>query len=130
LTLYLTAAGGSTLSISDYALVRATQLNITPEYVAPLIGTPVLTIDPSGYDPSWIGPRGGEHVIVDGLFNGWVTPDVPSGIVTVQYLHEQTIRIAYVVSGVALALVTIFSLAYGFMGLRSRIMRRRRVWPH
>jgi hypothetical protein len=62
---------------NDFADVQAFSLPAAPHAV--VVATPEesgsaehLVVLRDSYSPDWHGPSGGQHVLVDGLFNGWV----------------------------------------------------------
>ncbi len=122
LTLYLTAGGGNSLSESDYATVRATPLNIQTAPASTSAGPSTLTIDDSTYSPNWVDPLGGEHVAVDGLFNGWITATQPSAIVTARYEPDRLLRAAYSLTYSALFIALV---ALTYRSLSVNVLRRR-----
>ena len=75
---YADSNGDNTVTINDYADVRVMELPLLPSLV--FLGTPVtggdssaLVVQHAAYSSSWHAPSGSDHVLVDGLVNGWLT---------------------------------------------------------
>jgi hypothetical protein len=117
LTLYLTAGGGNSLSINDYANVRVTSLAVNlpvTSHPLPVVnGEPTLTISEDGFSDGWTGPPGGEHVLVDGLFNGWITATEPAKPIPVYYTYGALVNAGYGVTLSTLILLMLVSLTTG-----------------
>jgi hypothetical protein len=64
---------------------------------------PRLLVEHSSYSENWRGPAGSQHVVVDGLINGWVLNDSRSFVVA--YEPDTAVRTSFVVSALALAAV-------------------------
>jgi hypothetical protein len=63
-----------------------------------------LTVIDTGYSEDWVGPRGGEHVIVDGIFNGWLSPEPPAEVMA-NYRYAEIVESSVLVSTSTLILV-------------------------
>jgi arabinofuranan 3-O-arabinosyltransferase len=111
----------------DYANVRVLELASLPKL--DLIGTPVtayesssLIVQGSAYSPNWKGPAGSNHVLVDGLLNGWLLAQTQS--FSARYLPADQVLVGLRVSLVAL-IVTV-GLALSLIDWNSVGMRLRR----
>jgi hypothetical protein len=122
LVLYLTAGRGDPISTNDFASVKVTAVPIqTSKADAPLAQPLRLTVSDSGYSEGWSGPSGGEHVVVDGLFNGWITTRNPGGPVSIRYARADLINGGYVVSLMAIIAMIAVGLVLAAASLRSTI---------
>ena len=107
---------GDAVTTNDYANARVIELPSLPSLV--LLGTPVTTsnafaliIHHSSYSSSWYLSPSTEHVLVDGLLNGWLVPRGQA--FKVAYSGDELFGISFVVSvlgvlvvlGLALSLV-------------------------
>jgi arabinofuranan 3-O-arabinosyltransferase len=80
--LHLYADGGApgSLTVNEYADVRVVEVPSLPSLT--LISEPALQSPPAtqlvvlhnSYSAAWHGPMGDEHVLVDGMLNGWLQP--------------------------------------------------------
>lgn len=95
-------------SVNDFADVRVVELPLVSKM--DLLGTPptasttTLLVDESSYSREWQGPAGSEHVLVDGIMNGWLVqhPDH----VTTRYTGGRLVIGGFGVSALA-ALITL-----------------------
>jgi len=102
-------------SVNEYADVHAWELLSIPQ--VDVMGSPdsspsqpvelrILRID---YSPNWVASTGAEHVLVNGLLNGWLSKD--RGRVSLTYRPAKIISMGFIVStgvGVNLVLVCAF----------------------
>jgi arabinofuranan 3-O-arabinosyltransferase len=72
-----------------------------------------LTISDTGYSQDWVGPAGAEHVMADGMFNGWITMSDPGKSVDVHYRYAVLISTGYIVSVLGLLVLVLVSLVRG-----------------
>jgi hypothetical protein len=78
---------------------------------------PRLLLLRESFNGHWVGPAGSRHVLVDGLYNGWLGPSV--GNAAPRYGPANAIRMAAAAS--ALALLALLALvASGTRGGRRR----------
>jgi hypothetical protein len=120
-----TCQGGSctaSLTTNDYADVEAFSLPAAPRGV--IVATPQKTASAAQlvvlrdtYSSDWQGPSGSRHVVVDGLFNGWVGSTATTDV---SYGPGPLLTAATVVSPVTL-------VAVGVLGVRPAIPPTRRA---
>lgn len=82
ITLYLYADGGpnGTRTVNEYADVQVVEVPALPSLA--LLGDPVappaspvqLAVVHTSFSSKWQGPARSEHVLVDGMMNGWLIP--------------------------------------------------------
>jgi hypothetical protein len=122
LSLYLyadTSAAGPT--IAEYASVQVIELSAFPSFdliARPnsVVGNvPQLVVFPETFSDAWKGSNG-THVLVDGIFNGWLTTSPQS--FSVRYKPADAFHQAQIVSVTAVILLA-FCLI-GFEGWRWR----------
>jgi len=119
LTLYLLADGSGTQtpSLDQFAEVRVRELPIAPPNLD-LVATPAsgsaatvhLVVQDEAYDERWSAPGSATHVRVDGLLNGWLTPDpgpVTAGITygpdaSIALCNALSLNAGLIAAGVAL----------------------------
>jgi arabinofuranan 3-O-arabinosyltransferase len=105
IALYLYADGGATAgeTVNEYADVRVVQIGALPQLA--LISNPghnsnaatQLALARTSYSSLWQFAPSGRHVLVDGMFNGWLVPlDVQR--FTATYSPSGTFRLAHDVS--------------------------------
>ncbi len=114
ITLYLYADGGvsGSRTVNEYADVRIVEVPALPSLA--LLGDPVsstassiqLAVVHSSYSTGWQGPANSEHVLVDGMLNGWLLPSGSHGF-TAYYAPTDTIRAAEALSIVGLLLIVL-----------------------
>jgi hypothetical protein len=78
LFLYADAPNSGKSSIEQYARISVQSVSTTPNLVVVATPTTVATSSRivgfgTGFSSQWVGPSGAEHVLVDGLRNGWIT---------------------------------------------------------
>lgn len=102
--LYADGSGSNTQAQADYARVQVLELPFVPHW--DILGTPSqlatsirLEVQHSTYSSSWQGPAGSEHVLVDGLINGWLL--VGSQPLLAEYQPTASIEASFVASGVS-----------------------------
>ncbi|MBV8193913.1 MAG: hypothetical protein JOY80_00140 [Candidatus Dormibacteraeota bacterium] len=117
----------ATPSANEFARVRALELPsdaplldviATPDRVAS-DPSPLMASD-QAYDARWTAP--GEHVLVDGLFNGWIGLSSESAN-SIVYRPSSLIRVSYIVSAASVALVSAAVMARWLW----RVVRRKRL---
>ncbi|HEX3542421.1 MAG TPA: hypothetical protein VHT75_18475 [Acidimicrobiales bacterium] len=112
---------------NEFAQVR---VSAAPTIRVALFGQPVesvvnpqsLLVFPQQYNTHWIGPPGTRHVLVDGLYNGWLGPSAPG--FRPRYAPAATIRAATAVS--ALAAVVLIAVLFNELSSISSLRRRMR----
>jgi hypothetical protein len=106
LSLFIYADGTDTTrqTQNDYANVQALEVTTLPQL--DVLATPLLLsrstrleVHRSSYSPSWQGPSGSEHVLVDGFLNGWVVPAEQPFLP--EYQPDSVVRAGFMVSTVA-----------------------------
>lgn len=110
LFLYADSQSAHTPTVNEYSDVRFSSLSGLPSVV--LVGHPQtsatpprsLTVLHESYSRSWVGPTGSTHVLVDGMFNGWIGRDSSAGA-DVHYGPAPLITAGLWISGVSLFLV-------------------------
>ncbi len=70
-----------------------------------------LTISDTGYSQDWVGPVGAEHVLADGMFNGWITTRLPDQPIDVRYRYATLISSAYLTSALGLLVLVLIPFA-------------------
>jgi hypothetical protein len=77
LFLYADVYEPHTLTRDDYANIKIFEVPSLPQF--DVLGTPAsgpkpptLMVHNSSYSSQWQGPAGSDHVVVDGLMNGWI----------------------------------------------------------
>ena len=93
---------------------------------------PRLTASENGYSDSWTGPPNGEHVMVDGLFDGWLINGNQTLAVKIKYGPTPLIEAAYIISAFAalgmfltlIGVVLFKGLAHGATSRRKEDLRR------
>ncbi|MBV8195334.1 MAG: hypothetical protein JOY80_07380, partial [Candidatus Dormibacteraeota bacterium] len=127
LFLYTEGSGVATPSANEFARVRALELPsdaplldviATPDSVA-RDPSPLMASD-QAFDDRWTAP--GEHVLVDGLFNGWIGLSAESAN-SIVYRPSSLIRVSYIVSAASVALVSAAVVAPWLW----RVVRRKRL---
>jgi hypothetical protein len=126
LTLYVTAGGPGLVSINEFANVRVMPLTVQTSTINSSKSTPSprLTISDTGYSQDWVGPAGAEHVMVDGMFNGWLTVADGAGTINVHYRYTALLNAANLVSMLGLSTLILVPLVR-----RVRVRRRRHSDP-
>jgi hypothetical protein len=133
LSLYLYAeATPHGATISEYADVHVMELPSLPQVV--LVGRPdggvpsrlALTVLKEGFSRRWQGPQGSNHVLVDGMLNGWLGPEPRSAII--RYSASRAMALGVLASGVgcvcALCLLLVAWLASrGRPGMNASVRR-------
>jgi hypothetical protein len=107
-----------TLTENDYANLQILELPALPAF--DLLGTPTSTstarliVHHSSYTSAWSGPPQSQHVLIDGLLNGWVITEKTQAL-SIDYLPSNQLIAAFGVSVVAatLALGLFVSLTRG-----------------
>jgi hypothetical protein len=116
--------GGQT--VNDYANVEALELPSLPHVLLlgmPLASSPSTThlfVLHAGYSTDWDGPPRTQHVLVDGLLNGWISNSVADAP-TVKYKNTSMFAASRLVS-VAVGLLIIGLIV--FRSIRSRVLSR------
>jgi hypothetical protein len=125
LFLYSDVFEPGTSSQNDYADGQILEAPSFPTFA--LVGTPVrpaplprLMIHRSTYSKDWQGPDGSQHVVVDGLMNGWLVSDSQS--LTSRYLGDDKVRAGFLISaaGLCASLILVLSLARWRVGFVRR----------
>jgi len=111
LVFYLTA-GGDSLSINEFASVRLTSIavrvsNSSGPLAKPGAPAAFLTVGGEGYSANWAGPAGGEHVLVDGLFDGWITTYPPGQPPNVHYMWTPFVTAGYMATMLGMLLAVL-----------------------
>jgi len=114
--LYADASAQGSPTVSEYAGIRALELPALPKFA--LVGEPAPNVVPnvrlalthSTYSNDWQSSIGGDHVIVDGMLNGWLVPSGSSGF-SAQYSSAFAFRASGYLSLAALLLVILMLFA-------------------
>jgi hypothetical protein len=127
LYLYADSNGSGDETIIEYANVQVAEVPGLPA-VALLANltsqtTPSaqLEVIHSGYSPQWQGSNGSQHVLVDGLLNGWLIQPGASPV-TVWYRPADIFRAAWWISGMVVLIAVLAEIG---IQIRSRVRRRR-----
>jgi arabinofuranan 3-O-arabinosyltransferase len=134
LTLYLYAdgRGASDQTISEYASAQVMELPELPTF--DLIArpnsdagnVPHLIVFPETFSDAWQGSNG-THVLVDGMFNGWLTTAPQS--FSARYEPADAIHRAQILSVVAVLLLTSFLIGFEGRLWRARCSSvRKHIW--
>jgi hypothetical protein len=120
LFVYADAYAPGTLTRNDYADFQVLEFQSLPQF--DLVGVPLtalrspaLVVQTSSYSPSWVGPAGSRHVLVDGLLNGWFVSQQQS--FSVRYVPGDEIEASRWVS--VLGLLIIVGLVMSMINWRS-----------
>jgi hypothetical protein len=119
LYLYADASGAAGQTIAEYASVQVMELSAFPSFdliARPnsVIGNvPQLVVFPETFSDAWKGSNG-THVLVDGIFNGWLTTSPQS--FSVRYKPADAFHQAQIVSVTAVILLALCLI--GFEGWR------------
>jgi hypothetical protein len=80
LDLFVYADAPSSPTRNDYANFQVLEFDSLPQF--DLVGVPTgrsvsntLVVQNSSYSVNWVGPADSQHVLVDGLLNGWLISD-------------------------------------------------------
>lgn len=113
------ADGTGVRSVNDYASVHVLALPASPSLA--LIGKPLsslagadrarLQMNHESYDARWTASPNGQHVIVDGLVNGWLTSGPVTAPVSFQSLPSDLSGLVSAASFAALMGLLVMSLA-------------------
>jgi len=134
ITLYLYADGGAsgTRTVSEYADVRVVEVPALPSLALladpkPGVTSPAqLAVIHSSFSANWHGPANSEHVLVDGMMNGWLIPMGSPGF-TASYAPTSAIRAADWLSIAGLLLIVLLpawrSISLVAVRQRSRLFR-------
>jgi arabinofuranan 3-O-arabinosyltransferase len=122
ITLYLYADGGPSGSrtVNEYADVRVVEVPALPSLALladpePTAASPLqLAVIHSSFSSNWQGPVKSEHVLVDGMLNGWLVPTGSHGF-TASYMPTTAIRVAEWIS-IAGWLLIILLLTWTWVG--------------
>jgi len=126
LFLYAAAVTPHKLTVADYAQVRIVETPSIPEL--DVVSTPISpnprpylkkTFD--GYSMGWQGASGDEHVLVNGLTNGWLLGAASKG--PPRYAPETAVDIGFATAGAA----AILDMAILALALRRTTLRRSRA---
>jgi hypothetical protein len=115
-----------TLTQNDYANIRVLGLPSIPSF--DLIGIPAvpterpLAIDHTEYSPFWHEGTNSQHVLVDGLLNGWHVADGRS--LDISYVPSTPIKTAFFISLLGFAAITGSALAIYIRRIPIRRARR------
>ncbi len=125
---YSDAASNGIETVNEYSDFHVLELPAIPSFA--LIGTSAsaapstqqLLLLRTSYSSQWQGPPGAAHVVVDGLFNGWLVDQLPRAGYTARYVMAGPILAARMIT-IGFALVVFFIL--GAIGLRKLAVRLR-----
>lgn len=88
--LYADSINLKTVSVEEYGGLTIRSLSSSPHIL--LVGTPAtngasirLFKFNTGYSPKWIGPKSAQHVIVDGMRNGWLVSSASTKAISPYY---------------------------------------------
>jgi arabinofuranan 3-O-arabinosyltransferase len=118
LFVYADAASPGLTTTNEYADVRILELPALPQLV--LVGTPDGTATSSNhlavlhntYSSNWQGPAGSQHVLVDGMLNGWLTT-LKSTNLSAQYAPRDAVKTAFWVAGIGVGLLLLIAISVG-----------------
>jgi hypothetical protein len=88
LSLFADANSAVSRTTNEYADVRILEVKVLPTFalLADPVGQPTpplqLVLAHSSFSPDWGISPGGDHVLVDGLLNGWLVPTGPQQFTT------------------------------------------------
>jgi hypothetical protein len=89
----------------------------------PVRANPFLLVFGDAYHPEWQATVNGKllnHVIVNGVSNGWVVPALPlGGTIALRFIGQRYYIVAGIVSLIALVLLTALALKPELWPLRS-----------
>ncbi len=110
---------------NDFANIQA---NYLPDLRVALVGTPTvpaasgtqLLITHEAFNSGWSGPPASEHVLVDGLYNGWLGRSLRAG--AIHYRLTPIVRAGATLSALSATIVVLVTAAW-------LVRRRRMVTP-
>jgi hypothetical protein len=123
---------GSGPTVNDYADVMLYNIPDLPHVF--LVGTPVprsplsMVVQRDSYDGDWSGPPGSQHVVANGIENGWVGSGPPAAA-SISYKPTSYFRVANYTSlggaGLLLLLVVLVSPAPRYIRIPAAAISRR-----
>ena len=118
-----------TTTVNDYAAASVIKLPAAPVFV--LVGTPTvptradtLAVTDQAFDSRWVGPTRAQHVVVNGVVNGWILP--PGATWTGAHFESAPVLAAAWVSALTAAAIAAFAVVSGVRRFRRRVPRMRR----
>ncbi|HEV2035679.1 MAG TPA: hypothetical protein VGU71_16050 [Candidatus Dormibacteraeota bacterium] len=114
LFLYADVNGPGSRTVNEYANVRVVEVPALPTFalLANPDGPPAsfrqLVVHRSTFSSQWQGSTGGEHVMVDGMLNGWLVPLGSSDRFVASYRAAGVFRASEWISLLALLITALF----------------------